>query len=93
MYTKPFTVKIPHELLADADVFEISAKTKSNCWCYHRTSGYRRGMSAICDRSQCLALAATDRCPVFLEMDSVAMVFLLDAVGIWRLGTTASLYR
>jgi hypothetical protein len=22
MYTKPFTVKIPHELLADADVFE-----------------------------------------------------------------------
>jgi hypothetical protein len=22
MYTKPFTVKIPHELLADSDVFE-----------------------------------------------------------------------
>jgi hypothetical protein len=22
MYTRPFTVKIPHELLADADVFE-----------------------------------------------------------------------
>jgi hypothetical protein len=22
MYTKPFTVRIPHELLADSDVFE-----------------------------------------------------------------------
>jgi hypothetical protein len=29
MYTKPFTVKIPHELLADSDIFEMYSENEA----------------------------------------------------------------
>jgi hypothetical protein len=31
MYTKPFTVKIPHELLADSDIFEMYSENEKDC--------------------------------------------------------------
>jgi len=31
MYTKPFTVKIPHELMADADIFETYSENEKDC--------------------------------------------------------------
>jgi hypothetical protein len=30
-YTKPFTVKIPHELLADSDIFESYFENEKDC--------------------------------------------------------------
>ena len=34
-YTKPFTVKIPHYLLPDTDIFETSFATESEKDCSH----------------------------------------------------------
>jgi hypothetical protein len=30
MYTKPFTIKIPHNLMADADIFEDSCDNEKD---------------------------------------------------------------
>lgn len=31
MYTQPFTVKIPHELMADSDIFEMYSENEKDC--------------------------------------------------------------
>jgi hypothetical protein len=31
MYTKPFTIRIPHTLLADADIFEMFDENEKDC--------------------------------------------------------------
>jgi hypothetical protein len=30
MYTKPFTIKVPHDLLADADIFEMFCENEKD---------------------------------------------------------------
>jgi len=48
MYTKPFTVKIPHELLADSDIFEMYSENEKD-------------MSHICKRSPTAETAGTTK--------------------------------
>ena len=48
MYTKPFTVKIPHELLADSDIFEMYSENEKD-------------MSHICKRSPAAETAGTTK--------------------------------
>ena len=31
MYTRPFTIKVPHDLLADADIFEMFDENEKDC--------------------------------------------------------------
>jgi hypothetical protein len=30
MYTRPFTIKVPHDLLADADIFEMFCENEKD---------------------------------------------------------------
>jgi hypothetical protein len=31
MYTRPFTVRIPHDLIADGDIFEMFHENEKDC--------------------------------------------------------------
>ncbi len=31
MYSRPFTIRVPHDLLADADIFEMFPENEKDC--------------------------------------------------------------
>jgi hypothetical protein len=31
LYTRPFTIRVPHNLLADADIFEMISENEKDC--------------------------------------------------------------
>jgi hypothetical protein len=31
MYTRPFTIRVPHDLLADQDIFEMFSENEKDC--------------------------------------------------------------